>query len=87
MPFVHVGFGNFVQPGRVVAMALTNAAPIRRMVQDAREKGALVDLTSGRRTKGVLVTDTGQVILVGLMPETLVARTQGPVQEGEEGQP
>ena len=77
MPFVHVGFGNFLNPDRVVAIVVPQSAPTIRMLRQAREKGNVVDMTAGRRTKGVVVTDTNQVILVALQPETVAARSQG----------
>ena len=77
MPFVHVGFGNWLNPDRVVAIVVPQSAPTIRMLRQAREKGNVVDMTAGRRTKGVVVTDTNQVILVALQPETVAARSQG----------
>ena len=77
MPFVHVGFGNWLNPDRVVAIVVPQSAPTIRMLRQAREKGNLVDMTAGRRTLGVVVTDANQVILVALQPETVAARAQG----------
>ena len=78
MPFVHVGFGHWLNPDRVVAIiAQPRSNPVLRMIQARREAGMLLDLTSGRRTLGVVVTDTNQVVLVALQPETVAARAQG----------
>lgn len=82
MPYVHVGCGNWLNPGRVIAIAVPHSAPILRMLWDARGKGQVVDLTAGRRALGVVVTDTNQVLLVALQPETVAARAQGGVGQG-----
>lgn len=74
--FTHVGFGNWLNPERIVAIAVPQSAPILRMLRQAREKGNVVDLTAGRRTLGVVVTDT-QVVLVALHPGTVAARVNG----------
>ena len=83
MKYVHVGFGNWLNPERIVAIAVPQSAPILRMLRDARAKGNVVDLTAGRRTLGVVVTDT-QVVLVALQPETVAARAQGREPDGAE---
>lgn len=79
MQMVNVGFGNMVAAGRVVAIVSPDAAPIRRLVQDAREKRELVDATAGRRMRAVLIMDSGHILLSALQPETLSGR----IQEGE----
>ena len=71
---VHIGFGNILAINRLVALTPSNSAPTRRLIQEAREKGLLVDMTSGRRTKAVLITDSGHVILAALTPETIAGR-------------
>jgi len=71
---VHIGFGNILAINRLVALTPPNSAPTRRLIQEAREKGLLVDMTSGRRTKAVLITDSGHVVLAALTPETIAGR-------------
>ncbi len=81
MQMVNVGFGNMVAASRLVAVINPDSAPIRRMVQDAREGKTLVDATAGRRMRAVLVMDSGTIILSALQPETVAGR----VQEGAPG--
>ena len=73
---VHIGFGNIVAMNRVVAIASPNSAPIKRAIQDGKNKGLLIDMTSGRRTKAVIVIDSGHIILAALAPETIAGRLQ-----------
>ena len=73
---VHVGFNNILVMNRVVAIASPNSAPIKRSIQDARTKSLLVDMTNGRRTKAVIVTDSGHIVLAALAPETIAGRLQ-----------
>ena len=74
--FIHVGFGNIVNTQKVVAVVSPDAAPIKRMVQTAKEKGTAVDATQGRKTKAVLVMEHGQLVLSALLPETIANRAQ-----------
>ena len=76
MQMVNVGFGNMVAASRLVAVINPDSAPIRRMVQDAREGKTLVDATAGRRMRAVLVMDSGTIILSALQPETVAGRVQ-----------
>jgi regulator of extracellular matrix RemA (YlzA/DUF370 family) len=73
---VHIGFGNIVAMNRVVAIASPNSAPTKRTIQESKNKGLLVDMTSGRRTKAVIVIDSGHIILAALAPETIAGRLQ-----------
>ncbi len=73
---VHIGFNNIVVMNRVVAIASPGSAPTKRMVQEGRNKGMLIDLTNGRRTKAVLVTDSGHIVQAALAPETIAGRLQ-----------
>jgi len=73
---VHVGFGNIIAMNRVIAVISPNAAPIKRAIQEARNNSQLIELTSGRRTKAVIFTDSGHVILAALTPETIAGRLQ-----------
>lgn len=73
---VHVGFNNILVMNRVVAIASPNSAPTKRTIQEGRNKGLLIDMTNGRRTKAVLITDSGHIILAALAPETIAGRLQ-----------
>ncbi len=73
---VHIGFGNIVAMNRVIAMASPNSAPTKRMIQEGRSKGMLIDMTNGRRTKVVIFVDSGHIILAALAPETISGRLQ-----------
>lgn len=73
---VHIGFGNIIAMNRVIAIVSPNSAPTKRAVQEGRNKGLLVDMTNGRRTKAVIITDNGHIILAALAPETIAGRLQ-----------
>ena len=73
---VHIGFGNIVAMNRVVAIVSPNSAPIKRSMQERKNKGLLTDMTSGRRTKAVIIMDSGHIILAALAPETIAGRLQ-----------
>ncbi|MFC1592910.1 DUF370 domain-containing protein [Candidatus Omnitrophota bacterium] len=73
---VHIGFNNVVAMNRVIAIASPNSAPTKRIVQEGRNKGLLIDMTSGRRTKAVIFTDSGHILLAALAPETISGRLQ-----------
>lgn len=74
--FVNIGFGNLVNADKVVAVVSPDAAPIKRMVQSAKEEGRIIDATQGRRTKGVLITEDTYVVLSALQPDTIGRRFQ-----------
>ena len=74
MKLLNIGFGNMVAVNRMVALVSPESAPIKRIIQDVRERGHLIDATFGRRTRTVIVMDSGHVILSALQPETLSAR-------------
>jgi len=74
MKLINIGFGNMVSSNRLVAVVSPESAPIKRIVQDAKEKGMLVDATHGRRTRAVIVTDSGHIILTYLQAETVEKR-------------
>ena len=73
---IHIGFGNILAMNRVIAIASPNSAPTKRTIQEGKNKGLLIDMTSGRRTKAVIFTDSGHIILAALAPETIVGRLQ-----------
>ena len=74
--FIHVGFGNIVNTDKVIAVVSPDSAPVKRMVQTAKETGTTVDATQGRKTKAVLVMENGQLVLSALLPETIANRAQ-----------
>lgn len=80
MKLINIGFGNMVAAGRLVAIVSPESAPIKRIIQDAKERGTLIDATYGRRTRAVLVMDSEHVILSAIQPET-VANRMGDTQE------
>ena len=71
---IHVGFGNHLSVDRVIAIAAPNSAPTKRLIQKGKEEGKTVDLTSGRRTKAVLIMDSGHIVLAAITPETIAGR-------------
>ena len=74
MKFINIGFGNMVSAGRIVAIASPDSAPVKRLVQDAREDGRVIDVSCGRRTRSVIVTDSDHVILSAIQAETITNR-------------
>ena len=74
MQLINIGFGNMVSSARLIAIVSPESAPIKRIVQDAREQGRLIDATYGRRTRAVIVMDSDHVILSAVQPETVAAR-------------
>ena len=83
MKLINIGFGNLVSAGRLVAIVSPESAPIKRIVQDARESGRLIDATYGRRTRAVLIMDSDHVILSAIQPETVANRMTDTAQDEE----
>ena len=83
MKLINIGFGNMVAANRLVAIVSPESAPIKRIIQDAKERGVLIDATYGRRTRAVLITDSDHVILSAVQPET-VANRFGEAEEEED---
>ena len=73
---VHIGFNNVIAMNRVVAIVSPSSAPTKRAIQEGRNKGLLIDMTNGRRTKAVIIADSGHIILAALAPETISGRLQ-----------
>ena len=73
---VHIGFGNIIAMNRVIAIASPNSAPTKRAIQEGKNKGLLIDMTNGRRTKAAIFTDSGHIVLAALAPETITGRLQ-----------
>jgi regulator of extracellular matrix RemA (YlzA/DUF370 family) len=88
MKLINIGFGNMVSSGRILSIVSPESAPIKRIVQEARDRSMLIDATYGRRTRAVIVMDTDHVILSAILPETIAGRAAGrqdiPANEGEE---
>ncbi|MBQ8878601.1 MAG: DUF370 domain-containing protein [Lachnospiraceae bacterium] len=78
---IHIGFGNIVNAGKIIAIVSPDSAPVKRMVQKAKEEGTVIDATQGRKTKAVLVMENSQTVLSALLPETIAQRAQA---EGKE---
>jgi len=73
---VNIGFGNIVSANRMVAIVSPESAPIKRIVQEARDRGMLIDATYGRRTRAVIITDSDHIVLSAVQPETVAHRLQ-----------
>ena len=73
---IHIGFGNIVNTGKIIAIVSPDSAPVKRMVQNAKEAGAAVDATQGRKTRAEIVMENGQLVLSALLPETIANRAQ-----------
>lgn len=80
---INIGYGNMISAAKVVAIVSPEAAPVKRMVQNARDRHMLVDASCGRKTKAVIVTDSGHIVLAAVSPEALSHRISGTEQNGE----
>lgn len=74
MNFINIGFGNIVSAERIITIVSPESAPIKRIVQEAKDNGTAVDATCGRRTRAVIIMDSGHVILSAIQPETVAGR-------------
>ena len=83
MKLLGIGFGNYVSPEHIISVVSPDSAPIKRLVQEVREKGLLIDASFGRSTKSVLIADSGNVILSALAPEILAQRLEENLRKGE----
>lgn len=81
---VNIGFGNIVAANRIISIISPESAPIKRIIQKARDKGMLVDATYGRRTRAVVVVDSGHIILSAVQPETVANRLVAQTADSEE---
>ena len=87
MQLVNIGFGSLVSAGRLVAVVSPESAPIKRMTQEARERGILIDATYGHKTKSVLIMDNDHVVLSALATEVIAGRLEGEGADGGEEEP
>ena len=81
---VHIGFGSVIAANRAIAFLSVSQQPIRRLIQEARDKGLLVDATHGRKAKSAIIFDTGHVALAAVSPETIIHRLASPLSTIEE---
>ncbi len=84
MRLINIGFGNFIAAERIIAIVSPESAPIKRIVQEARDRGSLIDATYGRRTRAVVIMDSGHIILSSVQPETVAHRLTGKASEQDE---
>ncbi len=85
---INIGYGNFVSAARLISIVSPDSAPVKRIVQEARDRGTLVDATCGRRTRAVMIMDSGHVLLSAVQPETVAHRLDDrEIQSGEEEEP
>lgn len=77
MKMINIGFGNIVMSSRIVAIVSPESAPIKRLIQDGKDKGLVIDATCGRRTRAVIITDSERIILSAIQPETIANRIAG----------
>lgn len=80
---IHIGFGNIVNTDKIVAIVVPESAPAKRMIQQGKEKGLVVDVTHGRKTKSVLLMENNQLILSAFTPETIALRAQSKEEKDE----
>ena len=84
MKLINIGFGNVVSANRLIAIVSPESAPIKRIVQEARDKGSLIDATYGRRTRAVIIMDSDHIILSAVQPETVANRLDSSNEDLEE---
>ena len=84
MKLINIGFGNMISAGRLIAIVSPESAPIKRAITEARERHVLIDATYGRRTRAVVFTDSGHVILSAVQPETVANRLSVRESVGED---
>ena len=80
MKLINIGFGNMVSSSRLLTIVSPESAPIKRIIQEAKDRGMLIDATYGRRTRSVLIMDTDHVILSAIQPETIAGRAAGKLE-------
>ena len=83
MQLINIGYGSMVSSERLVAVIGPDSAPVKRAIQEARERGMLIDATYGRRTRAVIITDSDHVILSAIQPETIAGRLETEADEND----
>ncbi|OQB25039.1 MAG: hypothetical protein BWY11_00703 [Firmicutes bacterium ADurb.Bin182] len=86
LQLINIGFGNIVSANRLIAIVSPESAPVKRIIQEARNEGRLVDATCGRRTRAVLIMDSGHVLLSALQPETAANRLNSKEEQEYSGE-
>lgn len=86
MKFINIGYGNMVAVDRIVTLVSPDSAPIKRLIQDAKDDGRVIDVTCGRKTRAVIITDSEHVILSALQTETVANRLDSEDGDGEESE-
>lgn len=81
---VNIGYGNLVNTDKIIAVVSPDAAPVKRMIQSAKDSGIAIDGTCGRKTKAVIVMENGSIVLSALLPETILNRVNNDISKGEE---
>ena len=81
MKFINIGFGNMIASDRIVTIVSPDSAPVKRLVQDAKDSGRVIDVSCGRRTRAVIITDSEHVILSAIQTETIAARLDTGISE------
>ncbi len=84
MQLVNIGFGNSVSANRIIAIISPESAPIKRLVQEAKEKGRAIDATCGRRTRAVIIMDSDHIVLSSVQPETVAGRFEVDIAKKDE---
>jgi regulator of extracellular matrix RemA (YlzA/DUF370 family) len=84
MKLINIGFGSMIAVNKVVAIISPDSAPVKRVVSEARERGALIDATYGRRTRAVIIAESGHVVLSAIQPETIAGRVKLEAEGGDE---
>ncbi len=84
MKLVNIGFGNMVSASRIVSIISPDSAPVKRIINESRDRGTLIDATYGRRTRAVVVTDSGHIVLSAIQPETIAGRLSGKSEQEEQ---
>ena len=84
MKFINIGFGNMVASSRIVSIVTPDSAPVKRLIQDAKDSGRVIDVSCGRRTRSVIITDSEHVILSAIQSETIANRLDNNTAEDEE---
>jgi len=83
MKFINIGFGNMISSSKLIAIVSPESAPIKRIIQEAKEKSMLIDATYGRRTRAVIIMDSDHIVLSPVQPETIAGRLDEEVEDDE----
>ena len=84
MKFINIGFGNMVASNRIITIVSPDSAPVKRLIQDAKDTGRVIDVSCGRRTRSVIITDSEHVILSAIQSETIANRLESNMADDEE---